>query len=250
MALSEWSVALKLLPEALALLAVGGDRAEEPFALLGAPEDVLERLGDGAEVRQEVAAAGEELFEPGARGRRNLAADDHLGLAGLAALELDVLVAQQSARLDRRARALADHRRPALDDVVDDAHGAVGRVAREPDLDDAADDDAVQRDVVARDQARCRVEVRLVRELAAKEVGSLPDHEDPDHRRDERDEDHDPHPETPPDLLFGHRHTPFGAVSKTPVPQGKPMARKYSMRTGCVLDAASSNVPMNWKSPW
>src|SRR4029077_14160470 len=138
---------------------------------------------------------------------------------------------EQSARLDRGAGALADHRRPALDDVVDDAHGAVGRVAREADLDDAADDHAVQRDVVARDEARGRVEVRLVRKLAPEEVRPLPDHEDPDHRGDERDEGPHPHPETPPDLLFGHRQTPFGAVWKTPVPQWKPMARKYSMST-------------------
>ena len=81
-------------------------------------------------------------------------------------------------------------------------------------------------------EPRGRVEVRLVRKLPAEEVRPLADHEDPDHRGDERDEDDDPDAETPADLLFGHRHTPFGAAWKTPVPQGKPMARKYSMRTG------------------
>ena len=105
---------VEVVAELLALLAVGGDRAEEPLALLGAPEDVLERLGDRAEVRQQVAAALEQLLEPGARGRRDLAADRApRARSALAALELDVLVAEQAARLDRGARALADHRRPA-----------------------------------------------------------------------------------------------------------------------------------------
>src|SRR5262249_3622484 len=117
--------AVQAVAQPLALLAVGGDRAEEPLALLGTPEDRPERLGDGREVGERLAAALEELLEARARRRRDLAADRHLRLLGRAARELDVLVAEQAAGLDGRARALADHRPPAPDHVVDDTHRAV-----------------------------------------------------------------------------------------------------------------------------
>ena len=44
----------------------------------------------------------------------------------------------------------------------------------------------------------------------------------------ERDEDHEAHAEPPADLLLGHRLSLPSTAWKTPVPQGKPIARKYS----------------------
>src|SRR5262249_61100769 len=99
--------------ELLALLALAGQRSQEPLALLGALQDVLQRPGDPAQVRQQVAAAFQELLDPGAGGRRDLPADLDLGLVGGAALDLAVLVPAQSGRLGRGARPVAQARGPS-----------------------------------------------------------------------------------------------------------------------------------------
>src|SRR5262249_37429639 len=119
---------VQAVAQARALLALAGQGAEEALSLLRALEDVLQGPGDAGEIRDEVAAPLQQLLDPGAGSRRDLAADLDLGLLGRAALELDVLVAEEADRLDRRLRPLSQPRGGPAVHVVDDPHRAVGRV--------------------------------------------------------------------------------------------------------------------------
>ena len=195
---------VEAVAEVLALLALRRDRAEKPLALLGAAEDRLQGLGDRPEIGQEVAAALEELLEPGSGGGRDLTADRDLGLGAAGRPASSMYLSPSSPRVLIEARvpfrSIGAHRR---DDVVDRrctvrSAGSPERLTSRtlPTTTPLSDHD------VAGDEPGGRLEVRLVGELLAEEVRPLADHEDPDHRRDERDDDHEADAESPADLLF------------------------------------------------
>ena len=213
---SEVSAALRLLPRR-SLSSLSLVRApRNPFALLGPAEDVLQGPRDGREVREQVAAAFQQLLD--ARRPAPAGSSPPISTSGSSAVppfELDVLVAEQADRLDRRPRpshqlarldlALAQPGRGPPVHVVHDPDRPVGRVGREDDLDHVADRHAVQPHGVARHEARRGVESRLVRELLDEEVRPLPDHENADHDGEERDQDDEADAEALADLeLAGH----------------------------------------------
>ena len=121
MALSEWSASLKLLPSSLlsGLSDVIAPRNPSPFSVR--PRIALRDLAMAPRSVRRSPLPSRNFSRPGPGRGRDLAADRHLGLRRQASGELDVLVAEESPRLDRGPRALAEHRRPPPHDVVDDA---------------------------------------------------------------------------------------------------------------------------------
>src|SRR5215813_1433982 len=193
---------VQAVAETFALRPFARDRAEKALALLGAAEDVLEGPRDRAQVREQVPSSFQELLDARAPRGLDLAVDLDLGLGDASAVQIDVLVAEQADRLDRRAGAGAQSRPQSSVDVIDDLDAPVGRIRRKLDLEDVADGHAVQPDRIPGNQSRCGIEPGLIGELLAKEVRPAADHEDAAHDRDKPDQNHEPDAEPPADLLL------------------------------------------------